>query len=291
MKINDWCLVEIKRSSITRSVIAGNFNDDEKLITKVFPFGTPNQDSVKQIVLGKTLYFSCLSFDGNQGEGRGLVIAMDPMTMKENLMAHVTSMLEILRNPPPTPEPLTLNYHPPSFKPIMEKDFDVAVFSFLARLKTIILGEANDISDLLSTIIEVTLAEMRLGLSFVTHSTTLNENVNIIGMPMNDEIFTLLDETKGELTICVLGDRVYGNYSSTTCKKIANLAKKGKFDEIKATLQEFYEVVKASSELMSPLEFAEKHDLTLSDAQLALIMRAKLHQQPIPRGILEEILS
>ncbi|MFX0093103.1 MAG: hypothetical protein ACFFBD_15200 [Candidatus Hodarchaeota archaeon] len=284
MKIGKWGLFEISRESVKFSHIYG-IADDPELLTKVLPFGQPLGVSVKYVAVNEVIYFSYLKM--NEEEGRGIVFAFDQEEkIPDNYLGFLPKMMTFLDSPPPK---ASLEIEPQEIQaePIQIRDFEIAIFSILGGLRTIILGEEGDIMKIISAICLTTPYQMKTRLRFVSQSTSLSENVNIIGMPFSEEVLSELDGSKGKYTILILGDRVYGQYSSKICKTTANLAKKGDFGSIKTLLEEFVQIAVESGDLPPALDFANQTGLHLSDAQLALIIRAGVFGKKVPNGILD----
>lgn len=283
MIINDWGLFEVTRERVDFVKVHGIKNDPE-ILTKVLPYGTPTGRAVKHLSIEGKVYFSYI--DMSSEVGKGLVFCFDRDQINLNLMDLLPTMENLVADPNQLDGPLTCDPQPRNPKPIKTKNFDSAVFAFLARLTTIVVGEEEEIFDLIYSVSAVVPPDMRLRLEFVTHSTSLSENVKIIGMPLSDEVLGELEGDRGSYTFIFPEDRVYGQYSSKISQKIANLVKKGDYDKVGHELEELYNIVRMTDELPPALELKDQFGIHLSDAQLILVMRANYFGKPVPDGLL-----
>lgn len=283
MEITSWGLFEISRTNVKFNRVYG-IDEDATLLTKVLPFGSPLGQSIKYVQVDNRAYLTYLKMNGQSG--KGITLSFDLDNIPDNFLEFTPKMATLLDDPPSS-DILELELQKIQIEPIRIRDFDIAVFSLLSRFRTIILGDEDEIMKIISAICVSTPNEMKKRLLFVSQSTSLSENVKIIGMPFSDEVLSELDEYKGNYTIIILGDRVYGQFTSKLCKKVADHARKGEYDTIKELLNDFYELARDSNELPPALEFANKSNLHLSDAQLALIIRAGLFGKKLPNRFLE----
>ncbi|MFX0095037.1 MAG: hypothetical protein ACFFBD_25095 [Candidatus Hodarchaeota archaeon] len=285
MQVIKWGLFEISRENIRFTRVYG-LNQNSKLLTEVLPFGSVPGQSIKCTIADDMICFSYLRMNGQKGIG--ITLAFDLEAIPDNVLGFLPEMMSVLESSPPELAPLDINPRkiaPPAS--IQIKNFDSAIFSFITGFPTVILGNEDEILELIFAMSASLPKKMRARFWFVTQSTSLSENVNIIGMPFSTDILSELSEARGKYTVVVLGDHVYGQFSSQLCKKMAFHAEKGQYEQIKDLLTDFYELVRDSEELPSALKFAHQHGLHLSDAQLALIMRARYFGKEVPEGLVE----
>jgi hypothetical protein len=92
---------------------------------------------------------------------------------------------------------------------------------------------------------------------------------------LTDESIQILDENKGNFAIMFLPNNTcYGLYDSPFSDKIAELFFEGKIDEIRSKLNQYYQLVVETDEIIPPADYAQANDLPLADALLIQWMRA-----------------
>ncbi len=286
MLIDKWGYFEVTRKKIHFLKQKG-ISDGSGLLKHILPFGNPEGKSVKYIVYNSKIFFTLLLMDRAEGEGHGLTLAFEPDTIDFNPISLIQGMEDILSKGEPEQAELEIEQKEREPKKIAIKNFDSAIFSLLARQRTVLLGDHDQIIEMLNAICCSIPQSMFKRLEFVSQSTSLSENVNIIGMPLSDTVLSELEVTKGQYTLVFIGDKVYGQFSSKFTQKIEHLIKEGKFETVRIMLKDFYTIVRDDDSLPSALEFVDKTGLHLSDAQLALIMRANYFDKEIPATLLE----
>ncbi|MFX0094812.1 MAG: hypothetical protein ACFFBD_23960 [Candidatus Hodarchaeota archaeon] len=284
MKIDKWALFDVSRKSV-RFTLTNGVKGNSNLLTQILPFGSSPGEALKYVLIDDVAYFSYLKMNGETG--KGIVLVFDSMETPENLLGLVPELTSTLITPP-SETILTLEGGKVQPEPITLRGFDYAIFSLLTQSPIIAIGTQAEILRLLTAISFSTPQDLKTGLSFVSQSTSLSENVNLIGMPLSKEVLEQVDATKGKYTIVLFGDRVYGRYSSQLTKKIGKLAKTGHYRQIKQLLADFWQIVIQTDEITSALDFAANNSLHLSDAQLALIMRAKYFEKEMPKELFKE---
>ncbi|MFX0091897.1 MAG: hypothetical protein ACFFBD_09060 [Candidatus Hodarchaeota archaeon] len=283
MNFDKWALFDVSRKSIHFTHTNG-VQDNSNLLTQILPFGSSPGEALKYVLIDDMAYFSYLKMNGETG--KGIVLAFEPNEIPDNLLGLVPELTPILTTPP-SEVVLTLRSAEVQPEPIKLRGFDTAIFSLLTHRPVVVIGTQVEILRLLTAISFSIPQDLKTGLSFVSQSTSLSENVNLIGMPLLKEVLEQIDATKGKYTIVLFGDRVYGPYRSQITKKIADHAGKGQYDQIKQLLTDFWQIVIKTDELSPALDFAANNSLHLSDAQLALIMRAKHFGKVVPKELLE----
>ncbi|MFX0093212.1 MAG: hypothetical protein ACFFBD_15750 [Candidatus Hodarchaeota archaeon] len=283
MQVTKWGLFKISRSQVSFTQIYG-LENNPRLLIKVLPFGSLENNAIKYTQVDNMTYFSYFRMNGQAG--KGLVFAFPSGFVPEQLFGVVSEMPKLLDNSLPSTS-LDIEVEGINLEPIQIKNFETAVFSVLARRRTIILGEQEDIIRLLITLYSFVPGEMKQNLKFVSYTTSLSENVYILGMPFTDEVISELEGSKGQYTVIILGDQVYGQFTSHLCKKIDLHARTGQYRQIKDLLEDFHQIIRDSDNLPPALEFAARWGLHLSDAQLALIMRANYFGREVPHNLLE----
>ncbi|MFX0094358.1 MAG: hypothetical protein ACFFBD_21655 [Candidatus Hodarchaeota archaeon] len=283
MKIDKWSLFEISREKINFTRGYG-LDHNFELLTQILPVGSAPGQSVKCAMVDNIVFFSYLKMNGQKGVG--ITLGFGPEEIPNTYLGFLPKMKSFLETNPPDSAPLDINPEKISLPPSIKiRDFDSAIFSLVTGFPTVILGNEAEILELMQVIDFSIPQELRARFRFVTQSTSLSENVNIIGMPFSEEVLSELNVSKGKYTIVVLGDRTYGQLSSKLCKKIANHLVKGEYNQISDLLLDFYQLATESDELLPSLTFADKYRLHLSDAQLALILRAKHFDKQVPDGL------
>ncbi|MFX0094092.1 MAG: hypothetical protein ACFFBD_20305 [Candidatus Hodarchaeota archaeon] len=283
MKFDKWAFIDISRDSVNFSQVYGvEINSDS--LAKILPFSSSQNESLKYILIDDMVYFTYQRMNGQTG--KGIVLVFEPANVPDNLLGLVPEIAKRI-DTPLSESSLVLTAHDIRPEPIQLKAFDIAIYSLLARVPTIIVGDQEEVLKIFNAIFISIPQEFKKGLSFVSQSTSLSENVNLIGMPFSDEVLREISASRGKYTTLVLGDRVYGQYSSQFSKKLASLASMGQYNRIKNLLEEFWQIITESDNFPSTLDFATKNGLHLSDAQLALIMRANYFGKDVPQGLLK----
>lgn len=286
MLIETWGYFEVTRKKI-HFLKQNGISDGSELLKHILPFGNPEGKSVKYIVYNNKIFFTLLLMNRSEGEGHGLTLMFEPDFIHFNPMSLIQGMEKILSQDELKEDKLDIEQKEYPTKKISIKNFDSAIFSLLARQTTVLLGTHDEIIEILNTICCSIPQSMFKRLKFVSQSKSLSENVNIIGMPLSEDVLSELEVTKGEYTLVFIGDQVYGQFSSKFTQKIEELIKAGKFDTVKIMLEDFYTIVRKEDSLPRAIDFVEETGLHLSDAQLALIMRANYFEKEIPSILLE----
>ncbi|MFX0092248.1 MAG: hypothetical protein ACFFBD_10840 [Candidatus Hodarchaeota archaeon] len=284
MKIMNWGLFEITRKEVQFSRVYG-IENNPKLLARILPYGIPVDQTIKFVIEDKINYLSYLEMQ--ESVPKGIIFVFNSSNPLEAIFVFIPKMTDVLRNPPSTESTLELDVEERVPKPVKITNLDKGIFSILASLPVVILGESKEILNILNMLFYSFPVEIRQKFTFVSQSSSLSENVRIIGMPYTEETSNKLDQEKGKFTIFHLGDRVYGEHSSQLCKKIALLIQEGEYEQSKNILADFYQLIQESDELPSALEFSRQYNLHLSNAQLALMMRANHFGKAIPKELLE----
>ena len=287
MVIDNWGIFEVTRDQVVFRNITGHVLEPTNL-TEILPFGTFEGESVKQIILKNYIYFTYFRIHADQGNG--IVIVIDTSKNSSNLMNYIQDLKNVLENKDTVKGPLILNESYSQAANIKIKDFDTAIFSFLTKKRMVIVGDENDVFKIIYSLFSVVPITLRNTLEFVTHSASLTENVNIIGMPHADDILRELFNAKGSYTIVFSNDRSYGSFTSKSCKKISQMLENGNIEDVKKELNMLFQLAQTNSDMPSALDFAKQNNLHLSDAQLILIMRAIHFGKTIPNNLLESFV-
>jgi hypothetical protein len=296
MNIPKFAYIEIERTK-GASVVQNNGIGSEyldKLLLEALPTGSPTDKFYKVLRINNYVYLSILHILDEKDYGLCLVIELtDDLAMK-NPIGFVDSsydhLIKVINQKNDLTASLNLTYKniTPEFNDY--KDFDTIIFALLTLQKIVIVGESQNMQTLMSTIFECIPPSLRGHISFAANMTNISNDEKVSLVPISERVLKALDSRKEDYNVLLLPlNTAYGTYSSPICKKIAQLYKEEKCENIKEEIGHLFKLANESKELEVIADFAATHDLSIADASLIMWIRANQFDLEMEKTILESL--
>lgn len=185
MIIQEYGIVSVSREDAIHFTQKQGFDhlDESKILSYSFPLGYPSNEVYLLTKLEDKHFLSVLN------EKIGSIINVD------SLDVNPITVLSYLKNSPPnTSKQVTVN---PTDKVNLDiikfENLRTLLFSFFAQKRIVMIGTQDQVVTTLKVLYDLTPKSFYMKNTFCTQSTSLNEHVNILGIPRTSDVLKRLD--------------------------------------------------------------------------------------------------
>ncbi|HUU77174.1 MAG TPA: ADP-ribosylation factor-like protein [candidate division Zixibacteria bacterium] len=298
--INNFGFFEITRDKVQFTVNQGFGSLEEKILAEAIPFGEPCSKSIKLSKIEDEFYLSISRFDFDKDLGYGIIFRyVFPnlnFAVKEfvvNRLFEIISSQELLNE---IAKENILHFKTKKVDSIFRNfelpNLDGIIFSILTQIPIIVFGENEEIMDFLMMLIRILPNWALNKYTFVTQTTSLTENVTMIGLKPTEENLEMIERRNDPHlpVIHLTKNKVFAPFTSKICIDFAKEIEMKSDRSSTKILDDFYELITSNNDIDSVSVVISRLNLKYNDAQLFIGIKKAQEGEPInPREIDEMI--